>query len=117
MSFFGENFSRFAGARFSTSRTSGNSSAWISRGEFVRDERTRIKINVRIASASSPKFARRIAESHRVKYAAEESAGGSGGLASSTGDVEMLPARDPDRAEVRIWAPRSAALRCWYAVS
>src|SRR6266511_402416 len=109
-----ENLGEVRGSRTASASISCGKSS--SLGAFVSDDLTLMKISVKIASASSPKFDRRIVESQRVRYATEESAGGDGGLASSTGEVEILPARDPARP-VRICAPRSAAFRCWYAVS
>src|SRR5262245_8045934 len=88
VSFFGENFPRFAGLRFSTSKESGNSSSTATRGgrlAFVVAVRVLTKINVMIESASSPNPATRIHQSHFARNAAEASEGAFGGGGTSMG--------------------------------
>src|SRR5262245_54409621 len=100
------NRSRGADERVSRSISAGKSSP----RAFVAAVLFRMKIKVRIASASSPKFAKRIAASHSVRYSALDFFGGAGGFASSTGEIDIPLAADCERpAEMR--APAWAALR------
>src|SRR5262252_4857315 len=78
MSFFGENFSRLIGSRFSTSNESGNSStlSYISTlGAFVLALWLRIKTSVKVANSNSPKLANLTAQSHSVGNSADDLAG------------------------------------------
>src|SRR5262245_33269537 len=90
---FSVKFSRFTDCRFSvTSMDVGNSSARLA---LVNADLVLTKISVMIESASSPKPATRIHQSHAERNPAEDSAGALGGGGSSTFVVDNSTLR-PD---------------------